>query len=255
MSGILTRRTLVTTGLTTVAGAAGIGAAIQLAGRYALIPPDHGGIIGIGETLTYSAQRLLTANHSMAREFTRSDISRIPIVNGPAPNDAPFRAAAAKGFTDWRLQIEGLVARPVSFSLAELKNMPSESHIVLHACEQGWSYIAEWTGIRLSALLNLVKTRDEARYVVFMPYPNPRQTTGEVRVQWDSIDMADALHPQTILAYGMNGDVLPADFGAPLRLRMGRQLGYKNIKYLSRLIVTDRMDLYRKGPGTWYGGI
>jgi DMSO/TMAO reductase YedYZ molybdopterin-dependent catalytic subunit len=88
-----------------------------------------------------------------------------------------------------------------------------------------------------------------------MPFPNPRQTTGEVRVQWDSIDMADALHPQTLLAYGMNGEALPPDFGAPVRLRLGRQLGYKNTKYLSRIIVTDDMDLYRKGRGTWYGGI
>jgi len=104
-------------------------------------------------------------------------------------------------------------------------------------------------------VLDVVKTRPEARYVAFIPFANPRQTTGEVRVQWDSIDMADALHPQTLLAYGMNGEALPADFGAPIRLRLGRQLGYKNTKYLSRLIVTDDMDFYRKGPGTWYGGI
>jgi DMSO/TMAO reductase YedYZ molybdopterin-dependent catalytic subunit len=255
MSGILTRRTLVKGGLTAVAGVTGVGAAIHAAGRYGLIPPDYGGVVGIGETLTYSAQRLLTSGYSMAREFSRGDISKIPIVNGPAPADAAFRASAINGFPDWRLQVEGLVARPASFSLAEMQNLPAESHIALHACEQGWSYIAEWTGVRLSALLDLVKTRAQARYVVFMPFANPRQTTGEVRVQWDSIDMADALHPQTLLAYGMNGEKLPADFGAPLRLRMGRQLGYKNIKYLSKLIVTDDMGLYRKGAGTWYGGI
>ncbi len=251
MSSLLTRRTLVTAGLTVAAGATGVGAA----SRYNLIPPDYGGVFGIGETLTYSAQRLLTSGHSMAREFQRSDISKAPVVNGPAPKDEAFRALAAGGFKDWRLQVEGLIARPVSFSLDELKRLPMESHIVLHACEQGWSYIAEWTGVRLSSVLDLVQTRPEARYVVFMPFANPRQTTGEVRVEWDSIDMADALHPQTLLAYGMNGEVLPADFGAPLRLRMSRQLGYKNTKYLSRIIVTDRMDLYRKGAGTWYGGI
>jgi DMSO/TMAO reductase YedYZ molybdopterin-dependent catalytic subunit len=255
MSRLLTRRTLVTAGLTAAAGASGLGAAIHFAGRYGLIPPDYGGIVGIGETLTYSAQRLLTSGYSLAREFTRSDISKIPIVNGPAPADEAFRAAATNGFKDWRLQVEGLIARPASFSLAELQRLPAESHIALHACEQGWSYIAEWTGVRLFAVLDLVKTRPEARYVVFLPFPNPRQTTGEVRVQWDSVDMADALHPQTLLAYGMNGEALPADFGAPVRLRLGRQLGYKNIKYLSRIIVTDRIDLYRKGPGTWYGGI
>jgi DMSO/TMAO reductase YedYZ molybdopterin-dependent catalytic subunit len=251
MSALLTRRTLVTAGLATAAGATGIGAAA----RYGLIPPDYGTLYGAGETLTYSTQRLLTSGHSLAREFKRSDISKVPVVNGPAPMDEAFRRLAANDFKDWRLQFEGLVERPVSFTLDELRNMRSESHIVLHACEQGWSYIAEWTGVPLSYLLNLVKTRPEARYVVFMPHPNPQQTTGKIRVQWDSIDMADALHPQTVLAYGMNGQALPADFGAPLRLRMSRQLGWKNTKYLSRIVVTDRMDLYRKGAGTWYGGI
>jgi len=142
--------------------------------------------------------------------------------------DEKYRGLLADGFKDWRLTVDGMVARPLSFSLEELKRLPAESHINLHACEEGWSYIAEWTGVRLSSVLDLVKTRPEARYVAFIPFANPRQTTGEVRVQWDSIDMADALHPQTLLAYGMNGEALPADFGAPLRLRMGRQLGYKN---------------------------
>jgi DMSO/TMAO reductase YedYZ molybdopterin-dependent catalytic subunit len=177
------------------------------------------------------------------------------VVNGPAPPDEAFRRLAADGFKDWRLQFEGLIERPVSFTLDELRNMPSQSHILLHACEQGWSYIAEWMGVRLAYVLGLVKPKPEARYAVFMPYPNPQQTTGIIRVQFESIDMADALHPQTILAYGMNGEALPPDFGAPLRLRMSREIGWKNTKYLSRIIVTDRMDLYRKGAGTWYGGI
>src|SRR5258706_1583666 len=255
MSKLLTRRAAVTAGLTTAAGAAGLGAAIHFGGGYGLIPPDHGGIVGIGETLTYSAQRLLTSGHSLAREFQRSDSSKAPVVNGPAPMDEAFRGLAAGGFKDWRLQVEGLIARPVSFSLEELKRLPAQSHILLHACEQGWSYIAEWTGVRLSSVLDLVKTRAEARYIVFMPFANPRQTTGEVRVQWDSIDMADALHPQTLLAYGINGGALPPAFGAPLRLRMGRQLGLKNTKYLSPIIITDRMDLYPKSDRTWDGGI
>jgi DMSO/TMAO reductase YedYZ molybdopterin-dependent catalytic subunit len=255
MSRLLTRRTLVTAGLATATGASGLAGAAYFAGRYGLIPPDHTGILGVGETLTYSSQRLLTSGYSMAREFKRSEISEVAPVNGPSPVDETYRGLLADGFKDWRLQVEGLMARPTSFSLEELKRLPAESHITLHACEEGWSYIAEWTGVRLSAVLDLVKTRPEARYVVFMPFPNPRQTTGEVRVQWDSIDMADALHPQTLLAYGMNGEVLPADFGAPLRLRMSRQLGYKNTKYLSRIILTDDMGLYRKGDGTWYGGI
>ena len=253
MSNFFTRRKLVTTGLSVAAGASGVGAAAYLASRSGLIPPDHSGILGIGETLTYSTQRLLTLKHSLAREFGRSDISKIAPVNGPHPTDENYRKLLANGFRNWRLPIEGLVGRPASLSLEDLKRLPSESHIILHACEEGWSYIAEWTGVRLASVLDLVETRPEARYVVFEPFPNPRQTTGAVRVLGGSIDMADALHPQTLLAYGMNGEALPADHGAPVRLRLGRHLGYKNTKYLSRIIVTDKIDF--KGRGTWYGGI
>jgi DMSO/TMAO reductase YedYZ molybdopterin-dependent catalytic subunit len=255
MSSLVTRRTLVTAGLATAAGASGLGAAAYVAGRYGLIPPDYAGILGIGETLTYATQRLLTSGHSLAREFKRGEISKSAVVNGPHPADEAYQGLLADGFRDWRLQVEGLIARPTSFSLEELKGMAAESHIMLHACEEGWSYIAEWTGVRLSSVLEHVETRPEAKYVVFVPFANPSQTTGVVRVLWDSIDMADALHPQTLLAYGMNGEPLPTDHGAPVRLRMGRQLGYKNTKYVSQVIVTDRMDLYRKGRGPWYGGI
>jgi DMSO/TMAO reductase YedYZ molybdopterin-dependent catalytic subunit len=253
MSNFFTRRKLITTGLSVAAGASGVGAAAYLASRYGLIPPDHSGILGIGETLTYSTQRLLTSKHSLAREFKRSDISKIAPVNGPHPTDENYRKLLANGFRNWRLPIEGLVGRPASLSLEDLKRLPSESHIILHACEEGWSYIAEWTGVRLASVLDLVETRPEARYVVFEPFPNPRQTTGVVRLLGGSIDMADALHPQTLLAYGMNGEALPADYGAPVRLRLGRHLGYKNTKYLSRIIVTDKIDF--RGRGTWYGGI
>jgi DMSO/TMAO reductase YedYZ molybdopterin-dependent catalytic subunit len=255
MSGLLTRRTLVTAGLATAAGASGLGGVYYFAGRNGLIPPDYGGILGVGETLTYASQRLLTSGQPLAREFSRSEISKVPVVNGPAPTDETYQALAADGFKDWRLQVEGLVARPMSFSLEELKRLPAESHIILHACEEGWSYIAEWTGVRLSHVLDLVETRPEARLAGFIPFANHNQNTGAVRVLWDSIDMADALHPQTLLAYGMNGEALPADHGAPIRLRMARQLGYKNTKYLYKIVVTDDMDFYRKGLGPWYGGI
>ncbi len=253
MSGLLTRRTLVTACIT-AAGASGVAAAGYFADRYGLIPPDHDGLVGIGETLTYGSQRLLTSQYSLMREFKRSEISKSAPVNGPAPRDEAYRSLLAEGFKDWRLKVEGLVARPASFSLEELKALPAESHILLHACEEGWSYIAEWTGVRLSHVLDAVETRPEARYVAFIPFANPSQS-GTVRVLWDTIDMADALHPQTLLAYAMNGEPLPADHGAPVRLRLGRHLGYKNTKYLSQITVTDRRDYYRKGRGTWYGGI
>lgn len=255
MSKFLTRRRLITAGLTTAAGASGLSAAVYVADRYGLIPPNHTGILGIGETLTYSTQRLLTSGHSLAREFKRSDISKIAPVNGPHPVDENYLGLLANSFKDWRLSVEGLVARPASFSLEELKRLPAESRILLHACEEGWSYIAEWTGVQLATVLDLVQARPESRYVVFEPFPNPNQSRRVVRALWDSIDMADAFHPQTLLAYSMNGESLPPDHGAPVRLRLGRHLGYKNTKYLSRIVVTDRKDYYRKGRGTWYGGI
>jgi DMSO/TMAO reductase YedYZ molybdopterin-dependent catalytic subunit len=251
MSPVLTRRALVTTGLAATAGATGLGAAI----RYGLIPQDYATPFGIGETLTYASQRLLTSGHSMAREFKRSQISRVAPVNGPAPVDPVYRRLLAGGFRDWRLRVEGLVAHPTSFSLDALRRLPAESHILLHACEQGWSYIAEWTGVRLSRVLAIVQPRADARWIALIPFPNPQQTTGIVRVEWESIDMADAYHPQTLLAYGMNGETLPLDHGAPVRLRMGRELGWKNTKFLSRIVLTDNIDFYRKGSGTWYGGI
>jgi DMSO/TMAO reductase YedYZ molybdopterin-dependent catalytic subunit len=228
---------------------------VYAADRYGLIPPDHAGILGIGETLTYASQRLLTSRYSMAREFSRSEMSTIAPVNGPHPIDETYLALLGDGFKNWRLSIEGLVARPMSFSLDELKRLPAESRILLHACEEGWSYIAEWTGVRLSHVLDLVGTRPEARYVVFTPFEN--SNNGVSRVLWSSIDMAEALHPQTLLAYGMNGEELPAGHGAPVRLRLARQLGYKNTKYLYRITLIDNMeaanDPARRGP--WYGGI
>jgi len=255
MTRLVTRRKIVASAVAAAASATGLGAAVAFAGRYGLIPPDHTGILGMGKTLTYASHRLLTAGQPLAREFQRSDISKVAPVNGDPPDNEAYRGWRANGFEGWQLTVDGLVARPTSFSLDELKRMPAESRITLHACEEGWSYIAEWTGVRLSHLLELVGTGPEARYVVFTPFENA--SNGVSRVLWTSIDMADALHPQTQLAYGMNGEELPPGHGAPVRLRLARQLGYKNTKYLSRITVIDSMeaahDQARRGP--WYGGI
>jgi DMSO/TMAO reductase YedYZ molybdopterin-dependent catalytic subunit len=253
--GSVPRRRFISAGLSTAASLSGLGAAAYAADRYRLIPPHHTGIGGAGETLTYASQRLLTSRDSLAREFSRSEISAVAPVNGPHPEGDEYLALLADGFRSWRLSVDGVVEQPMSFSLDDLKGLPAESRILLHACEEGWSYIAEWTGVRLAVLLDLVGVRPEARYVVFEPFPNPNQSRRIVRALWDSIDMADARHPQTLLAYGMNGEALPSDHGAPLRLRLGRHLGYKNTKYLSRIVVTDRTDLFRPSRGTWYGGI
>ena len=253
MSDVLSRRKLIKTGLAAAAGASGLGVAAVLAERYGLIPPDHGGIYGVGETLTYAAQRLLMSHHSLAREFNRSEISKVAPINGQPPENETYQRLLAGGFEDWRLTVDGLVARPSSFSLADLKRYPSRSQIAHQACEEGWSFIAEWTGVPLSYVLNLVGVRPQAKYVVFFPFGK----------KWGSVDMPDAWHPQTLLAYGMNGQDLPTPHGAPVRLRVARQLGFKSTKYLSRITVVDTVKNIGKGLGSsspeagfsWYGGI
>ena len=144
----ISRRNLVVGSAATLASASAVGTAFHFAGRYGLIPPDHTGILGVVKSLTYASQRLLTSSQALAREFTRDKISKIHPVNGLPPELDMYRDFAASGFQDWRLEIDGLVERPMSFSLAELKSMPTETHITLHACEEGWSYIAEWIGVR-----------------------------------------------------------------------------------------------------------
>ena len=249
----LSRRKLIITGLAATAGVTGLGVAARLAEKYGLVPPDHGGIYGPGETLTYAAQRLLT-RHSLAREFPRSQISIRPLANEIPPFRDDFKRLEAGGFVDWRLNVDGMVGRPASFSLTQLKSYPSLSQITELACEEGWSYIAEWIGVPLSHVLDVVGIRPQAKYVVYFSIDPD---------WWESMDMADALHPQTFLAYGMNGDDLSVGNGGPLRMRLPRQLGYKSVKFITRLTVTDSMKGFGKGLGSaspeggyaWYAGI
>ncbi len=249
----LSRRQLITTGLAATAGVFGLGMAARIAQKYGLVPPDNGGIYGLGETLTYASQRLLTM-HSLAREFPRSQISKIPFPNEIAPSTEAFMRRQAGRFADWRLSVDGLVNRPATLSIDELKSYPVRSQITQLACEEGWSYIAEWTGVPLSHLLQLVGVQSQARYVVYFSIEPD---------WWESIDMADALHPQTFLAYALNGEELPVGNGGPLRLRVPRQLGYKNVKFITRLTVTHSLKDFGKGLGSaspeggyaWYAGI
>jgi len=234
----LSRRRLIS-GLATAAGVSGLAAAAKIAKQYGLIPPDVGGIYGPGETLTYAAQRLLT-RHSLAREFNRSQISK-PFANEVAPMSAEFKRLQEGAFAGWRLTVDGMAARPRSFSLQEIVSFPSRNQITMISCEEGWSYIAEWTGVALAHILDLVGALPRARYVVYRSI----QTDW-----WESIDMADALHPQTLITYGMNGGELPVAFGGPLRLRVPRQLGYKSVKYITRITLTDNLKQFGKGLGS-----
>ena len=250
----ISRRGFVTAGLAATAGVSGLTAAAILARRYGLIPPDGGGIYGAGETLTYVAQRVL-AKHSLAREFPRSMISKTPFANEISPLNDAFKRLQAGGFADWQLAIDGMVAHPASFSLSDIRSFPARSQITEVVCEEGWSYVAEWIGTPLHEILNATGVLPRARYVVYFSIvPDD---------WWESIDMADALHPQTLLTYAMNDGDLPVGFGGPLRMRVPRQLGYKNVKFITRLTLTDSLKSFGKGLGganaeggyAWYAGI
>ena len=249
----ISRRKFVTAGLAAAAGVSGAAAAASLAKRYGLVPPDNGGIYGPGETLTYAAQRLLT-RHALAREFPRSMISKTPFANELAPFNDAFKRQQAAGFADWRIAIDGMVAHPASLSVSDLKSFPVHSQITEVVCEEGWSYVAEWIGAPLHEVLNASGVLPQARYVVYYSIEPD---------WWESIDMADALHPQTLLTYAMNDGDLPVGFGGPLRLRVPRQLGYKSVKFITRLTVTDSLKTFGKGVGganaeggyAWYAGI
>jgi len=251
--GEISRRKLITRGLTAAAGLSGLALADRIADRYGLIPPDHGGIYGPGETLTYAAHRLLT-RHSLAREFSRSEIAKPPFANEVAPFGDAFKRHQANGFSDWRLSIDGLVAHPASLSVDDVKRFAARNQITQVICEEGWSYVAEWIGTPLVDILNAVGVLPQARYVVYFSIEPD---------WWDSIDMADALHPQTLVTYAMNDGDLPVAFGGPLRLRVPRQLGYKSLKFINRMTVTDDVKRFGKGLGSaepesgysWYAGM
>ena len=250
---LITRRRLITTGLATVAGATGLGVADKLSRKYGLVPPDCKGVYGAGETLTYGVQRLLTRN-ATAREFPRSMISEKPFANEIAPPTEAFKKMQARSFVDWRLTVDGMVEHPMTLSLADLKTMPVHSQITEVACEEGWSYIAEWIGTPLSNVLNAAGLKPGVKYIYYHavePY------------LWETIDMDDAMHPQTLLTMGMNDGDLPVGFGGPLRLRVPRQLGYKSLKFVTHITAVDSVKNIGKGLGSvdpeygyaWFAGI
>ena len=249
-TGLITRRRAIITGLASAGGV--------LLARYPQdLPPTYGNLLRMGDTFTYAAHRTLLPGQSLVKEYRQEDLTSFPATGTTNPGESPrsdlghtYRRLHGDSFAGWRLSVEGSVARPRTFSLAELKQLPARTQITRHTCEEGWTAIGQWTGVPLSAVLDSVGILPAARFVMFYSYD-----------EWaDSIDLLDALHPQTILAYGMNGRDLPLPHGAPLRLRVERQMGYKSMKYLHRIVVVNEFDDGGKSGNiqngwAWYTGI
>ncbi len=221
-------------------------------------------VLRSAEDLTMKAQRLLQGRDALAREFDEKDISPSFRVNGTSAPDSEEYAELLEGkFANWRLKIDGLVDRPQTFSLADLKALPSRTQITRHDCVEGWSAIGKWKGVPLSHLLRLTGVKPTARYVVLHCADELEKTLDGSGRYYESIDLIDAAHPQTILAYQMNGQDLSVGHGAPLRLRVERQLGYKQAKYIMRIELVDSFAGLWGGNGgywedrgyEWYAGI
>lgn len=221
------------------------------------------GLLKTGETFSKNARGLLNNRKSMAQEFSEADLSPSFRSNGTSfPYSAEYQALAKNNFDDWALKINGLVEKPTTLTLTQIKALPSRTQITRHDCVEGWSAIGKWTGVQMHEILALVKPLPSAQYAVFY-CADPMNDDGSDKY-YESIDMDDAFHAQTILAYQLNGETLPIKNGAPIRLRVERQLGYKQAKYIMRIELVDKFDHIEKGKGgywedsagyEWYAGI
>jgi DMSO/TMAO reductase YedYZ molybdopterin-dependent catalytic subunit len=214
--------------------------------------------------LTYRVQRAVAGDVVLAREYAESEIRQGQRPNGSTdPTTDEYLALKANNFADYRLKITGLVEREMSFSLEELRNMPSRTQITRHDCVEGWSCIAKWTGTPLGPVLAQAGVKSEARYCVYHCYDNiERGLSGDI-LYYESSDLVDANHPQTILAYGLNNQTLPVSNGAPVRVRIERALGYKQAKFVHTIELVDSFAPFGRGRGgywedrgyDWYAGI
>ncbi|HEX3496998.1 MAG TPA: molybdopterin-binding protein [Methylocella sp.] len=245
-------------------GAASLGASLLTGCDRLSESPDFQSFLSSAEGLTYRVQRLFGGGHALAREFTASDVSPVFKVNGTSmPESEEYAALREKNFADWRLGVEGLVATPLDLSLADLRNLPQRTQITRHDCVEGWSAIGKWQGVPLAIVLTQAALLPSARFVVFRCADVLEQTLDGTGQYYESIDLIDAFHPQTILAHSLNDALLTIGHGAPLRLRVERQLGYKHAKYVMRIEITDRLDKVGRGKGgfwedrgyEWYAGI
>jgi DMSO/TMAO reductase YedYZ molybdopterin-dependent catalytic subunit len=207
-------------------------------------------LLGVSDGLTLRAQRLLLSTRPLVREFSMSQLSATFPMNGTSmPPGDDYKRLVESEFSDWKLKVHGLVNRPIALTLAQIRALPSRTQITMHNCDEGWNAIGQWTGVPLARVLALAGPKSDARYVVFHCLD---KINIDGNYYYESLDLFDALHPQTILAYGMNGKPLPIGHGAPLRLRVELQIGYKNAKYVDRIEVVDRLDAIGKGRGGWW---
>jgi len=245
--------------------------ALAAAGSFALGACDRvtqsegvNATLGLAESWTRHAQRLLLGRQALAPEYQESDISRQFRANGTTnPDTDEYNALAAKQFANWRLAVTGLVERPLSLSLAELRAMPGRTQITRHDCVEGWSCIGKWRGTPLQAVLERAGLKARARYIAFYCADSLGAELDGTGQYYETIDLIDAAHPQTILAYDMNDRPLSVPYGAPLRLRLERQLGYKMAKYVMRIEAIESFAGIGRGKGgywedrgyQWYAGI
>jgi DMSO/TMAO reductase YedYZ molybdopterin-dependent catalytic subunit len=222
--------------------------------------PQFRGILRSAEGLSMRAQRLVSPRDALAREYSETDMSPIFRSNGTSmPGTPEYARHLSQNFANWRLVVDGLVARPLSIPLATLKSIPHRVQITRHDCVEGWSAIGKWHGLELSRILDAAGLGTRANYIIF----HCADRFGD-KPYYESIDLVDAFHPQTIIAWGMNGHLLPVPNGAPLRLRVERQLGYKSAKYVQRIQAVESLAGIYGGKGgywednvdyEWYAGI
>jgi len=222
--------------------------------------PTFRDFLNMAEGATQKLQRLALSSRSLAREYTEADLSANFKANGSTNiDDEAYKAHVRESFANWRLKIDGLVERPAELSLEELRRLPARAQITRHDCVEGWSAIGKWKGAQLSQLLQTVGLKPKARYLVL----HCADSFGLGAPYYESIDLIDAFHPQTILAYEMNDAALAVPHGAPIRLRVERQLGYKQAKYIMRIDVVSTFAMIGSGRGgfwedrgyEWYAGI
>ena len=265
---LITRRRALITGVG--------GSALGLAGCSKILSADtltgdgaFQRVLSDAQSWTLSSQRFLLSGGALAREYRTSDISANFKANGTLyPSGQDYEDAVNEQFASWRLTVDGMVTRPLLLSVAQIRNLPSRTQITRHDCVEGWSAIGQWTGVPVGLLLKTAGVLPRAKYAVFHcadnldgePAKGGEQSPGQY---YESLALVDAQHPQTIMAYAMNGKPLEVGHGAPLRLRVERQLGYKHAKYVQRIELTDNLSRFYGGKGgywedrgyEWYAGI